>query len=59
VRYLKIIEPKVSLHEYSRERGISILTAHSFNTRLCHGCDTSHRVATSRCVCRTCSEGAR
>ena len=57
VRYLKIIEPKVSLHEYSRERGISILTAHSFNTRLCHGCDTSHRVATSRCVCRMCSEG--
>lgn len=57
VRYLKIIEPKVSRHNFSSQRRISILTPHSSNTRLCLGCDTSHRVATSQCVCRMCSEG--
>lgn len=57
VRYLKIIEPKVSPREFPSQRRLSILTPHSSNTRLCLGCDTSHRVATSRCVCRTCSEG--
>ena len=58
VRYLKIIEPKVSRHGERFPRSPkTMLTAHSSNTRLCLGCDTSHRVATSRCVCRTCSEG--
>jgi hypothetical protein len=59
VRYLKIIEPKVSRYERTSQRRMLILTAHSCNTRLCLGCDTSHRVATSRCVCRTCSERYR
>jgi len=58
VRYLKIIEPKVS----RRDEWVYNLAKtntdpfHSFNTRLCLGCDTSHRVATLRCVCRTCSD---
>lgn len=57
VRYLKIIEPKVSRHGFPSLRRMLILTAHSSNTRLYRGCDTSHRVATLQCVCRMCSEG--
>jgi hypothetical protein len=59
VRYLKIIEPKVSRYRFPSQRRIIILTAHSSNTRHCLGCDTSHRVATSQCACRMCSEGDR
>ena len=58
VRYLKIIEPKVSRHTCSGQRRILVLTSHSFNIRLCPGFDTLHRVATSPCVCRMCSEGS-
>ena len=57
VRYLKIIEPKVRRHGFPSQRRIIILTAHSSNTHLCPGCDTSRRVAISPCVCRMCSEG--
>ena len=60
VRYLKIIEPKVSRRAGIFHRSVkTILTSHSFNTRLCLGYDTSHRVATSRCACRMYSEGDR
>jgi hypothetical protein len=56
VRYLKIIEPKVCLH-YKPNSANKTLIVPSCNTHLCHGCDTSPRVVTSRYVCQMCSDG--
>jgi len=57
VRYLKIIEPKVSQHDQESCNSAKMNTdlLYSCNTRPCLGCDTSHRVVTSQCVCRMCS----
>lgn len=57
VRYLKIIEPKVSLSAVT-QLFLSILTCvRSFNTRLCLGYDTSLRAATLQCGCPMCNNG--
>jgi hypothetical protein len=57
VRYLKIIEPKVSLSLFLLLlAGCTDFWFHSCNTLHCLGCDTSLRVATSRCGCPTCNK---
>jgi hypothetical protein len=57
VRYLKIIEPKVSAGTtVFLLNDMADLFVHSCNTPPCHGFDTSRRVAILRCDCQTCTE---
>lgn len=58
VRYLKIIEPKVSLLDTAR-LVFSILTCGSYNTHLCLGYDTLPRAATLLCGCPMFSNRAK
>jgi hypothetical protein len=54
VRYLKIIEPKVCLMRLlSKSKDFRTDLLLSYNTHPCLGCDTSLRVETLLCVCRT------
>lgn len=53
VRYLKIIEPKVSLIGHEENDS---LTHHSYNILACHGFAISHRVVTSLSDFLMCSE---
>ena len=57
VRYLKIIEPKVSCSSITMELIWMLMNLPSYNTPPCHGCGTLLNQATSLCGCRMYSSG--
>lgn len=57
VRYLKIIEPKVSLSAVTQLVFNELTCVRSFNTRRCLGYGTSLRAATLQCGCPMCNNG--
>lgn len=58
VRYLKIIEPKVSLGGACMNRSRNANRRISCNTPHCHGYDTSHKAETSLCDSLMCNDHA-
>lgn len=56
VRYLKIIEPKVSLLENKEQERKRNTNVSSYNTHLCRGYDTLHNQATLPCAYRMCND---
>jgi AP-1 complex subunit mu len=59
VRYLKITEPKVRHRQWIPSTYLLnslLIIAHSCNTPLSPGCDTSHSRATLPCVCQKFNE---